>query len=338
MLGSSDLFVLWITHRSDRHQRNAREAAPPGITIEFLRDPSEAQLTAKLSSAEILISERSGHISAAMLDQAPHLKLIVRLGSLSHDIDVNACRTRSIIVSRQPVLQTSYVAEHVLMMMLALSKRLRATERAARDANHSQPADRTDENTFHYNWIRFSGIGGLINQTVAVMGMGEIGVELARRLRGFSPNAILYHKRNRFPPFVENDLGIHFDESGYQRADFVVNLLPYSPATDLLLNEQFFQQMKPGACLIHAGSGATLDERALEKAIESGHLGGAALDTYEYEPLQKVNPLVELARDPTQNVILTPHVAAGTVDLSREQDYDEVRRFLRGKPLHFRIS
>jgi lactate dehydrogenase-like 2-hydroxyacid dehydrogenase len=315
----------------------AREAAPPGITANILHDPSEDQLAQGLSSAEVLISERSGSISAAMLDQAPHLKLIVRLGSLSHDIDLDACREKGVIVCRQPVIQTSYVAEHILMMMLALSKRLRATERAARDANHGQSAARTDENTFRYNWFAFSGIGGLINRTVAVIGMGEIGVELARRLRGFSPQMILYHKRNRFPPFVEDDLRIHFDESGYQRADFVVNLLPYAPATDLRLDERFFQQMKPGAFLIHAGSGSTLDESALVGAIESGHLGGAALDTFEYEPLQKDHPLVELARDPAKNVILTPHIAAGTVDISRERDYDEVLRFLNGEPLRYRI-
>jgi D-3-phosphoglycerate dehydrogenase len=98
--------------------------------------------------------------------------------------------------------------------------------------------------------------------------------------------------------------------------------------------------MKKGALVVQAGSGATLDENALTRALESGHLGGAALDTYEYEPLLRDHPLVPMASDPAANVILTPHIAAATLnpyETSRARDFDEILRFIRGEPLRWQI-
>jgi phosphoglycerate dehydrogenase-like enzyme len=96
--------------------------------------------------------------------------------------------------------------------------------------------------------------------------------------------------------------------------------------------------MKPGAFVVNCGSGSVIDEAALAAAVASGHLGGAALDTFEWEPLRPDNPLVALARDPAANVLLTPHTAAATLPGGREGDWANIRRLLAGEALLNRVA
>jgi lactate dehydrogenase-like 2-hydroxyacid dehydrogenase len=184
-----------------------------------------------------------------------------------------------------------------------------------------------------------------LGATVGILGFGEIGVELARRLRPFLPAQLLYHKRRRLPQAVEQALGLTYAsrEEIIAEVDFLCSLLPYSPETDYLLDATAFACMKPDAFLVHCGSGSVIDEAALADAIRRGHLGGAALDTFEWEPIPPDNPLLPLARDPQFNVLLTPHTAAGarrTDEASahpRRTDYLNIQRLLRGEPLLYPV-
>lgn len=329
--------VLWLTFRGERHQQMAREAAPENLQVNILREPDITTLQTALAQAEILISERQGVIDQNLLDHAPHLKLIVRLGALIHDIDLAACQERGIVVTRQPVPGAMQVAEHVIMMMLALLRNFKVTTQAIFTPSDISPA-RTDENTFRYNWQKLSGVQGLAGKKVGILGMGEIGVEVARRLHGFAVEQILYQKRTPYPASVERARQLAYSQICHQQVDMLVNLLPYSPETDHFLKAQFFSEMQPGSLLVHAGSGSTIHEEALADALQCGHLGGAALDTYEYEPLPLESPLIALAHDPRYNVLLTPHIAAGTMPLNRGEDYGEVVRFLGGETLRGRVA
>ncbi len=114
-------------------------------------------------------------------------------------------------------------------------------------------------------------------------------------------------------------------------SDFLCVLLPYMTETDLSINEETFAAMKPGAFVVHCGSGSVIDEEALVVALQSGHLAGAALDTFEWEPLRADNPLVALARDPAANVLLTPHTAAATLPGGRIADWALFSACWRGK-------
>jgi phosphoglycerate dehydrogenase-like enzyme len=95
--------------------------------------------------------------------------------------------------------------------------------------------------------------------------------------------------------------------------------------------------MKPTAVLVHAGSGSVIDEQALIEALREKRLAGAALDTYEYEPLQPTHSLLQLARDPNSNLLLTPHVAGASLPDTRPDDYSEILRFLAHEPLKYEI-
>jgi lactate dehydrogenase-like 2-hydroxyacid dehydrogenase len=178
---------------------------------------------------------------------------------------------------------------------------------------------------------------------VGIIGFGEIGVEVARRLANWGCT-IYYHKRRRLPAAVESELGLTFVDADtlYAESDYVVNLLPYFASTDRLLGADVFAWMKEGAFLVSCGSGSVIDEAALAVAIQAGKLGGAALDTFEWEPIRADNPLIALAQA-GYNVLLTPHTAAGTADGRnvqelRGQDYANVMNDLGKRPLRYRVA
>jgi phosphoglycerate dehydrogenase-like enzyme len=333
--------VVFTTERGQRHQQAALQAAPDILDVTMLRQPDRAELMAALSDADYLISERVGVIDAGLIQAAPRLKLILRLGSLTYDIDVNAAQRAGVIVCRWPVGTVIRVAEHLMLQMLALSKKLRETEGIALAANDDWgESKRTDEDTFAYNWSGRENVEGLWRKTIGMMGFGEIGAELARRLQGWDVD-ILYHKRRRLPESVEAALGIRYvdEDELFRQSDYVAMLLPYFPETDMRIDEAYFARMKPGSYLVSCGSGSVIDEAALAKAIAAGKLAGAALDTFEWEPIRADNPLIALARQ-GYNVLLTPHIAAGGAAAAaseRQQDYTNIIHHIQGKPLHYRI-
>jgi phosphoglycerate dehydrogenase-like enzyme len=339
--------VLFLTRRSPRHQQNALAAAPPELAVVMLRHPPRDLIVRELADAEFLISERSDEIDASLIAAAPKLRLIQRLGSLSYDIDMAAAQRAGVAVCTWPVRSCILVAEHMVMQMLALLKKLpevKAIAEAAADWGH--PSLRTDENTFAYNWSGRTGVDGIEGATVGILGFGEIGTELARRLRPFDPAQVLYNKRRRLPSDVEQELGLRYvsQEQLLAESDLLCSLLPYFAETDHLLNADAFAQMKPGALIVHCGSGSVIDEEALAEALRRGQLAGAAMDTFEWEPIRPGNPLLPLARDPAMNVLLTPHTAAGTPsplrrnqERGRASDYANILHMLRGKPLLHRV-
>lgn len=330
--------TLFLTSRSPFHQQQALAAAPPQLAMTLLRDPDRATILREIADAEFLISERSGSIDREMIEAGQKLRLIQRLGSQTFDIDLEAAAACEIPVCYWPVAGTIAVAEHVLWQMLALARRAHEVEAIAQAAGDWGEARRTDENIFAFNWSRRTTPITLWGKRIGIWGFGEIGVEVARRLRGFGC-ALRYHKRNRLPPQVEAELGIVYTDPAMLIAecDFLCNLLPYFPETEQLLDAATFAAMKPGSYLVSCGSGSVIDEAALAEALRSGHLAGAALDTFEWEPLRPDNPLLPLARDPGANVILTPHTAALSEHRGRQQDYTNLLRVLTGQPLLYQL-
>jgi phosphoglycerate dehydrogenase-like enzyme len=336
-----DYKAIFTTERGQRHQQAALTAAPDYLDITMLRQPDKATLMSHLAEAEYLISERTGEIDAEMIKAAAKLKLILRLGGLTYDIDTTAAQAAGVIVCYWPVGTVIRVAEHIMMQMLILGKKLREIEAIALAASDEWgPSRRTDEDTFAYNWSNRQTIGGLWQQTVGIMGLGEIGAELARRLKGWDC-PVLYHKRRRLPLSVEQELGLTYvdNETLFRQSDYLVNLLPYFKATDMLINANFVAKMKDGAFIASCGSGSVIDEAALADALKSGKLAGVALDTYEWEPIKAENPLIALAKA-GYNVLLTPHTAAGdsaAATQERSGDYTTIINHIQQQPLKYRV-
>jgi phosphoglycerate dehydrogenase-like enzyme len=333
--------TVFTTERGARQQQLALDAAPDVLEVVMLRQPDMQTLSAHLADAQYLISERVGVIDAEITGAAPRLELIQRLGSLWHDIDLAAAQAAGVAVCYWPIRSVIRASEHAVMQMLALTKRLRETEAVALQASpHWGKSRRTDEDTFAYNWSGRRNVEGLWRKTVGILGFGEIGVELARRLQGWDCT-LLYHKRRRLPEAVEVDLGIVYAarEVLLAQSDLLVNLLPYTPGTDLSLGADAWAHMKSGAYVVSCGSGSVIDETALAEAVRSGRLAGAALDTFQWEPLRADNPLLTLARQ-GYNVLLTPHVAAGATAAhlqGRHEEYANLLHHIAGRPLQYRV-
>ena len=315
--------TFFLTERAPVHQKTFLAAAP-----------DELEFVDSIDEAVYLISERQGKIDAAFLEQAPHLKLILRLGSQSYDIDLEPAKLCGIAVCIWPQASVARVAEHCIMQMLALTKRLNDVQSTLLAAgNYGRESKRTDENTFAYNWSKREGIGSIFGKTIGILGFGEIGFELAKRLQNWNVT-LLYHKRQRLPEPVEVQWNLRYEEDLFSLSEILVNLLPYSPETDHFINAERLSKMKPTAFLVSVGSGSIIDESALAEAIKSRKIAGAALDTYEYEPLRPDNPLLELARI-GYNLLLTPHVAAGTMNNleERREHFTNILRHINGEAL-----
>jgi lactate dehydrogenase-like 2-hydroxyacid dehydrogenase len=336
--------TLFITHRGLFHQQGALEAAPSGFDVSMVRSPSKEEILALLPGKEFLITERSGIIDKEIIQAGKDLRLIQRLGSQTHDIDLDEAKLAGIPVCYLPIRSCIMVAEHLMMQMLGLSKRVNEMREVMLSAdNFGKEPTRCTEDVFAYNWSEREDIRGLWESTVGILGMGEIGFELVRRLQNFGCK-ILYNKRKPLPVQTERDLNIQYAnwDDLVSRSDFLCILLPlFHKETEQALNQEFFATMKPGACFVSSGGSGIIDEKALADAVSSGHLYGAAVDNYTWEPIRKDCPLLEPARQPGANMILTPHTAAGTLPSTnkdlRIDDYQNLIRSINGQDLAFRL-
>ena len=335
--------VLFITTRGQRHQKAAVEAAPQELEIVMRRNPSKQEVLELLPGMDFLISERSGAIDREIIEAGRNLKVIQRLGTQTWDIDAAAARQAGTPVCYLPIETCIFVAEHMLMLMLALGKRLRTQIQVTEEAGTWElPPQRCNEDYFAFNWSKQKEIGALQRSTVGLLGFGEISTELARRLKGFGCT-VLYNKRSRLPAEAESELGITYADRDELagRSDFLGCLLPNLPELNQSIDAKFFSSMKPGAMFVHCGAPGVVNEDDLIAARRSGQLGGAAIDCFTYEPLRPDDPLLALARDPSANVILTPHIAAGTVAANRDErvrDYINIVASMEGRDLQFRLA
>jgi phosphoglycerate dehydrogenase-like enzyme len=298
--------------------------AQDGVSvIQAKGDPQAA------AGADVIVFRR-GQIDAALIAACPDLQLVQRLGERSDPIDLAALQARGIPVSclRRPTL--AYTAEHAILLMLALAKRLPDAERALRagayDADLVSSPDKVA-----YNWVGLSRVGGLYGRTLGIVGLGEVGALAARMAAGFGMR-VLYTNRNPLPPAREAELGASFRplETLMAESDFVSIHAPNTPQTRGLVGADAIARMKPGAFLVNTARGPLLDEDALFAALAAGNIAGAGLDVHETEPRPADDRFCALP-----NVILTPHLAGGSrLGLLDEVSamYDNIRAVLAGLP------
>lgn len=169
----------------------------------------------------------------------------------------------------------------------------------------------------------------IMGSTVGLLGLGNIGREVAQRARAFGCRVVGFRRRLEPVPFVDAVLPL---EQVLAEADFLVMALPATPETYHLMDARRLAQMKPGAYLINAGRGSTVDEAALVDALRTGRLAGAALDVFEEEPLPAESPLWGM-----EEVIITPHASfvspARNTDRRTEIFCENLKRYLAGQPL-----
>ncbi|MET3791409.1 NAD(P)-dependent oxidoreductase [Aquamicrobium terrae] len=334
--------ALFLTNRAPRHQKIAMQAAPDFLDMTMLEAPSRDSILANIADAEVLITERSGVIDAGIVEAGRKLRLVQRLGRFTHDIDVAAVERAGAALCFSPLLVSTLVSEHVVMQVLALAKTYREAAHAMLQPGDWPQPRKCDENYFAYNWTGRTGMRTLADSTVGIVGLGEIGADVARRLQGFGCE-VLYYKRNRLPEAVEAELGIAYADLDAIRArsDFLCLLTPHSPGAGESIDRAYIDRMKPGAFLVSTGASTVLKEADVAEAVLDGRLAGVASDGFVYEPAPLDSPLLSLAREhPQANVILSPHIAGGVASndvAARAREFENIRRLKDGRPLLYRL-
>jgi phosphoglycerate dehydrogenase-like enzyme len=296
-----------------------------------LADPSRPDSAA---GSSVLVFRR-GHVTAETMDACPELRLIQRLGEDPSCIDLVAARQRGVAVSCLPRRTLRHAAEHALLLMLALSKRLLAADRALRggDGGGGSSSDGVA-----YNWVGLTGIGGLFGRTLGIVGLGEVGVHLAVRAHAFGMR-LLYADHRRLSPEREAALHIEYrslDEL-LEEAHYVSLHVPGTGANAHLIGAGQLARMRPDAYLVNTSRGGVVDEEALYDALAERRIGGAGLDVHAQEPRPGSDRFCEL-----DNVVLTPHISGGsrldTVDEIAEM-LDNMRAALAAQPpAHGRVA
>ena len=313
--------------------RRLRESPAAGaFDLIIPEDDSEAAQLASAPQADAMLVYQA-EVPASVIRAATALKFIQKHGLNCRNIDVAAATARNVRVATVPLLRNVTVAEHALALMLACARKVVPGHLAVSGAVYQsmglEPAATTQRN-YSSNWARIEGVTELFHATVGIVGMGDIGSEIAKRCRAFGM-PLCYYQRTRHPAAVEESLGVRylpFDEL-LAVSDYVVLVVPHTPETEGLINARALARMKPAATLINVGRGGLVDEQALYEALRDKRIAMAGLDVYRNEPLPVSSPLRTLP-----NVVLLPHTGGGSYR-SREVDVPaslgNIQRFFSGQ-------
>jgi phosphoglycerate dehydrogenase-like enzyme len=291
-----------------------RSRLPAGFELRLRRRDETAH--SALAEADFAVVATTP-LPASALQAGKRLRLIQHQGVGYEKTDVRAAAALGIPVAVCPAGTTIGVAEHTLLLILAVYRRLALADASLRRGEWLQ-------------WELRPGSYELAGKTLGVIGFGRIGEAVARRAAAFEVE-LTACEQSRERRAVGEALGVRFLELDglLATADIISLHVPLTPETHHLINADSLARVKPTAILVNTARGGLVDEPALVEALRSGRLCGAGLDVFEKEPLAPGHPLCELP-----NVVITPHISAGTRDaLQTKMDacFANLARVARGE-------
>lgn len=294
----------------------------PDMDLVTLESDDDAERREKIAHCEVAIVAAKP-LTAPTIQAASKLKLVHHQGVGYHDtIDMTALSERALPLALTPDGTTISVAEHTVMLALAAARRAAFADAELRQGR------------WHINALRPVSVE-LFRKTIGYIGFGRIGQETAKRFAAFGTRGYYFD-----PAAVFHDDASLAEPKDFdwiiENADIISLHLPLTDATRHLINADVIARMKQDAILINTARGGIIDDQALVTALTSGKLLAAGLDVFEGEPIGQDHPLCALP-----NVVLTPHISAGTRDaLSQKMAalFANVARFQRGEPLKNQVS
>jgi len=288
--------------------RRVRERASALYPAEVRLVETQQHLRSHALAAQALIVE-SLAVGREELAGA-HLVAVQKYGAHARNINLAECEARGIKVLTIRRRANIACAETAFALMLTLAKKLqRVMNRISREqlavvGYHYKPFDR--RHTPNSNWARINGVRMLYEATIGIIGMGEIGREIALRAAAFGMR-VLYYQRTRLPEAEERELHAAYTPLPelLGKSDWIVPQLPSSDSTRGFINRERFGQMKRGACLVNVSRAEVVDRAALIEALKSQRLGGFALDPPYEAPGRSDDELLKF-----DNVVMSPHIAA----------------------------
>ena len=263
--------------------------------------PTTEQLLGKVVEADGILTNIMDRIDADVFQAAHRLKVVSQLGVGVDNIDVAEATRRGVLVGNTPGVLAKATADIAFGLLMSAARRISEGDRWLRAGNWKMQ--------YHpMVWLGAEVHGA----TLGIVGMGQIGVEMAKRARGFDMR-VIYYSRTRKPE-LESELGMEYFEPSdlLSTADFVTLHIPLTLETRHFIGERELQLMKPTAILINAARGAVVDSQALYTALKEGWISGAALDVTDPEPILPDDPLLSL-----DNLVITPHIGSASIDSRR---------------------
>ena len=289
--------------------------------VEVRTKQSEEQLVDLVAPFDAMVVRSETKVTARVLEAGRNLKVVGRAGVGVDNIDVPAATRKGILVVNAPRGNIIAAAEHSIALLLAAARWI----------------PQADASVHRGEWTRAKFTGAEIRaKTLGLIGLGNIGSEVAKRAQGLEMEVIAYD------PAVAPERAEQFNvelvalDELLRRADFISVHAPLIDATRNLLNAERLALVKPSARLVNAARGGIVDEAALYEALKEGRLAGAAFDVFEKEPIDSAHPLLALP-----NFIATPHVAASTVEAQMSVAFDvaeEVLSVLRGELPRYAVN
>jgi len=266
-------------------------ALGPGVVVDYKPTITKEELLAVAGDYDAFIIRSRTKIDRAVLDKATRLKLVARPGTGLDNVDVEYAKSRGVTVVNSPESLVEGVAEHVVLLMLALSRKLVVADVGTRGGKWEKSALMGKE---------------LKGKVLGVVGLGRIGKRIAEIARTLGMS-VLFYDVITIPPDVVASLGakvVGLDEL-FTSSDFITLHVPMTPDTAHMIGAQRLGQMKKTAFLVNTSRGGVIDETALATALQDGTIAGAALDVFEKEP--PTGPILA-----APNTILTPHIGGQT--------------------------
>ena len=274
--------------------------------VELGFDWTDDQLAERIGDYEGILIRSATKLTAELIEKGTNLRAIGRAGVGVDNVDVEAATKRGIIVANAPQSNVVTAAEHTMALLLALARNI--------------PQAYASLTSGKWERSKFSGVE-VYEKTLGIVGFGRIGQLVATRARAFNMRVLA------FDPFVSADryreLGVEKaanSEEIYAQADFITIHLPKTPETQNWLNAEAFAQMRDGVRILNVARGGLIDEAALGQALDSGKVGGAALDVFPSEPMTE-NPLFA-----NPKVIVTPHLGASTAEATDRAGYQSAEQ------------
>ena len=271
----------------------------------------DGDLVSALADADALIVRSAVEVNAGILRGAGKLRVIGRAGVGVDNIDLEAATKAGIAVMNTPGANAVAVAEHTLALMLGLARQL----------------TRADSTTRAGKWEKKSLQGSeLRGKTLGIIGLGRIGLEVAKRAKAFEMKVLAHDPFVAAPVARQLEIQMAELDELYAAADYITLHMGLTPQTRGMIDEKALTKMKRGARIINCARGELLDEAALAAALTSKHVAGAALDVFAEEPPRN-SPLL-----PLDNVIATPHIAGSTHEAQEAvgvQIAGQIREYLK---------
>jgi D-3-phosphoglycerate dehydrogenase len=279
-----------------------------GFDVDLGYDWTREELEARIGDYEAILIRSATQVDADLIARATKLRAVARAGVGIDNVDVNAATKRGIVVANAPKSNVVTAAEHTMALLLAMARNIP-------QAHGSLTAGRWER-------ANFSGIE-LMDKTLGILGFGRIGQLVASRARAFGMEVVAYD------PYVAaeryRDLGVQQTDSPdgvYERADFLSIHLPNTPETHGILNTKAFDRMRDGVRILNVARGSLIVDEDLQAALDSGKVGGAALDVFDTEPI------TEHALFSYPNVIVTPHLGASTAEATDRAGYQAAEQLV----------